>query len=130
MLATNELLNSFLEKTLSGMDTAVSFLEAEIPEVIKQLLMWNFAYNLILFLVASVLIIIWIKSELYIWKKLYPLSKDEESFIFMNIVPGGLARLGLLVLIAVIVNLKWLMIWIAPKVWLLEYAATLTGIKK
>lgn len=130
MLTTNEILNSFLEKTLSGMNTAVSFLEAEIPEVIKQLLIWNFAYNLILFLVASILIVIWIKSELYIWKKLYPLCKNSESFVFTNILPGGLVRFGLLIFIAYIVNLKWLMIWIAPKVWLLEYAATLTGIKK
>ena len=43
----NKILVELLQKAANGIDAAVSFSEAQIPEVIHQLLVWQFSKSLI-----------------------------------------------------------------------------------
>lgn len=120
----NEALATLINNALAGMDTSIEFLEAEIPDVITQLLMWNMTKSGILF---SIGIILWIGFGILIksiWNKCknaQGLDSELEGF-----VPIFLACSFLLSVVSLFtINLTWLQIWIAPKVWLLEYAAQL-----
>ena len=125
-------LAELLGKASSGIDTASNFLVSELPDVIQQLLMWHGVYSFILFLFATVFIPTGIA---FIFKAFS--GKDKEGHWAYTKAPydpmsiNGVLVLLLSVVILVVgfvmLNFKWLMIWIAPKVWLLEYAARLTN---
>lgn len=131
-----------LSKANNGIDEAGGFLAAELPEVIKQLLIWNGIYNFILFIIA-VAIVALIKpviSECILknnkakedYKNEVPWTRYNgcdsttshayDLIKFIYIIPFVQFTIGIS-----IINMKWLQIWIAPKVWLLEYAAKLAN---
>lgn len=63
----NKILIDLLQKAANGIDAAVSFSQAQIPDVIHQLLLWNFVHSLLMttFAVASIPLVIWlIKKQL------------------------------------------------------------------
>ncbi len=103
-----------INKAIQGIDSTTDFLLSEIPEVIQQLLMWNFAKSLIL-------------CTLF-----FALSITLIRFLFLSLKEHNEPELIIILMIAVVVcgavtfaNHGWLMIWLAPKVWLIEYAANL-----
>ena len=115
--------------------TTKDFVLAELPDVISQMLMWYGVYNFILFVIAVVIFI----SVGWVWKKYSGVGIPKEG---SNKRPWTLthndrgefdahmvASLGLtiipLVIASVNINLEWLKIWIAPKLWLIEYTAQL-----
>jgi len=136
-------LAELLSKANNGIDAAGNFLEAELPEVISQLLMWHGVYNFIIMFWAPIYIFIMYravkpflnppttkedakKSQYYCWNDYSERVNLREAF----------APIGSMIFLAVFgtvgaistakcLNLEWLQIWIAPKVWLLEYAANL-----
>ena len=119
-----------LSKANSGIDAASGFLVAELPEVIQQLLMWHGIYNFIMMMVAVACISI--ASTLYV-KVIKNLNNKDHwatNSTATDFSPsGGLSLILSIVLIIVFffcMNIEWLQIWIAPKLWLLEYAAQLT----
>ncbi len=120
-----ELLNVIIADALSIRE----FVIEEMPEVVQQILAWNFAYSLISF-VAGVLI--WIGFPILICKHYKWLKKESDDFCddlkcMFNLL-FGLAY-GIVFSVcgfALITNLTWLQIWLAPKVYLIEYAANLT----
>ncbi|HEM8007202.1 TPA: hypothetical protein ACTYHK_001649 [Citrobacter koseri] len=142
----NKILVELLQKAANGIDAAASFSQAQIPEVVHQLLVWNLVHSLIMTLIAisTIPLIFWFVkrqcqkveigkfgNEGYSWDRGNPKysptmvwdSKGELSFL---IVPGAavLCFWGLWV-IAVVTKMTWLKIWLAPKLYLLEYAASL-----
>ncbi|EMN1955336.1 hypothetical protein RN313_003401 [Citrobacter koseri] len=142
----NKILVELLQKAANGIDAAVSFSQAQIPDVVNQLLVWNLVHSLIMTLIAisTIPLIFWFVkrqcqkveigkfgNEGYSWDRGNPKysptmvwdSKGELSFL---IVPGAavLCFWGLWV-IAVVTKMTWLKIWLAPKLYLLEYAASL-----
>ena len=111
-----------IEKAISGIDTAANFLAAEIPDVIHQLLMWNLTYS---FLKASLCFAIVVAIVYFAYhgeKKLHAEgdhgSKGLPTFVAAVLIVGPFCGLCSSVTEA-------LKIWIAPKVWLIEYAAEL-----
>jgi hypothetical protein len=142
-------LGELLSKASNGIDSASGFLMAELPDVIYQLLMWHGVYNFILFIVC-LLVPLLIASNLNKLKlTVPPMIKEGEpdnfywrdgnrkysSFSFncerteISII-ADIAK-WMIVFVSILacmanINLQWLQIWIAPKVWLLEYAAKLS----
>lgn len=111
----NELLLNLIDKAQQGME----FAEAQIPDVIEQLLIWKMAtsaawmaLSIFTFLASVALGIFLIRIA----------RKDNDS---------EWASLGALVLLVgfgisiALADTDWLQIWLAPKVYLLEYAASL-----
>ena len=117
-LALTEILN----KTISGIDTSVEFMQAELPDVISQLLTWYAVYNGSLALLAIFII----AALCFGWIKIIRISKQDDSAIDVDeFMVAAIISVILFVTAIILFNLEWLQILIAPKIWLIEYAATL-----
>lgn len=130
MSTINEAVALLIEKAISGIDASVSFLQAEIPDVVHQLLLWQLVYHAVTCFIGVALLagsFFWLKFQWKYWTtpvEYHGIMKErwkqsEGSFI-ANIFILLPLTWGLCLL-----NLTWLQIWIAPKVYLIEYAATL-----
>lgn len=101
----------------------VNFLQAQIPDVIYQLLAWQMTLSIIQCVVALLIAILLVYLDVKMYN-FYKNSSDKDDMLFFYGMLGLLPRLSWLVPIGLF-NLKWLQIWIAPKIFLIEYAATL-----
>lgn len=118
----NKILADLLQKASNGIDTAVSFSQAQIPDVIHQLLVWN-AVSSLLFQVIAILTVI---GFLLTVKKEWEIAEGysgADFFAFLYIVCGALA--SIIMFVGFWFNFDWLKIWLAPKLYLIEYAASL-----
>lgn len=119
----NEELQKALVDILNSVLAAKDFLVAEVPDVIQQLLLWKAAYSAISMLgfFALVSLIIWINKKQieYIKKQDYWELGDHPE------VMANLFQIFWIIPLSTLWSLDWLMIWIAPKIFLLEYAAQL-----
>jgi hypothetical protein len=134
-------LADLISKTLQGVDASKDFLTSEIPDVIEQLLMWHGIYSFIVFMLMA----FWFMLAIYFNVKQYKFWKniigDKEKIKklprFLRLYNGEEVEWGVVVplnliqllhfipLVFMIENLAWLQIWIAPKVWLIEYMGRL-----
>ena len=114
-------LGELLSKANNGINTAGEFLAAELPDVIQQLLMWHSLKSCIYGVLFSFVLAISIYGLVRGWRAMV----DDIDY-----TPGFLCGL-VAVAMSSIITFKCfstaLMIWVAPKVWLLEYAAKLTN---
>ena len=110
-------LAEILGKTLNGIDAASSFVVAELPDVIQQLLMWYAIKGFLLFAVGITLIPMYYKFCRWAYVKSENNPDSIPVFLVFSCIPFG-ATLFLF-------NLDWLQIIIAPKIWLIEYASEL-----
>lgn len=133
-------LTAIINKTLAGIDAGTAFLQAELPDVIQQLLLWKLAEALILVATGLVVLAIsaWVARVNFRKVKVNPnggahgnikptLVYNEDGDIHPGIVAYGVVQ----VFVAVCA-LAWLsytltavQIFIAPKIYLIEYAASL-----
>lgn len=133
-----KILVDLLQKASNGIDSAVSFSQAQIPDVVHQLLVWNFASSIIaqVFSLVVMLIVAMLLAKLAFdrtsrkpWTCYKQDARLNETSDFFDIVAlisviGG----ALIVMCSIIVfncNFDWLKIWLAPKLYLIEYAASL-----
>lgn len=98
---------------------AIDFASEQIPDVIHQLLLWKFTISLIWFS-TGVISLILLGIGL---KKYWDTDIDIEIKAISTVFFGGL--IGFASLAIIFTNLTWLKIWIAPKLFLLEYATDL-----
>lgn len=121
-----------LQATIEAAGTAKDFLAAELPDVVQQLLLWKMAHSIVISLIGIVVFIIvpWLIFRGYRRSSQYDALPDESSYrfdksdfmtlrILLQIVFGLLSFIP--------INFTWLQIWLAPKVYLIEYAARLAG---
>lgn len=118
----NEALTKLIEKALSGIDAAGDFMAGEIPEVINQLLVWHAVESAMWFS-------IWLLVSIALC---YHLKKNNSKMV--DWCSGGGEPIILLVWSCPVVtytitlaNIEWLKILIAPKLYLLEYAAKMVS---
>jgi hypothetical protein len=103
----------------------------EIPLVVQELLTWKFTESLLLFTLSMIFTISWIIISVKIWKygsrpheKYSGTNRDnwEEAWIGY----GFYNFMGLVISVPwVIHSFDWLKILVAPRLYLLEYAAQL-----
>jgi hypothetical protein len=143
MSKTNDELNAVLigavNKTVEVFDTAAEFLEAQAPEVLEQLLMWNLVSSLVSF-VTGIVVLYALQHFVrkysgkgarvnpdaeYCRDRKQTLTHDEAGDIcprvMITFTVVGIA--GSVAFAAVVNNMDWLQILVAEKIWLLEYAA-------
>lgn len=127
-----------IQKASSGIDASVSFLSSEIPDVISQLLLWNITASSVGMFVSA--IVIGSSLSMIVWMmKLYGAGRDTGKPNWVHdgekynplrerVIPVSIV-LFLALLVSPIVFIANLMevlkIWLAPKIWLIEYAASL-----
>jgi hypothetical protein len=110
-----------LGKANNGIDTAGDFLASELPEVIQQLLMWHMTVNIIW---SFVFLCVFATVGWLFW---FCCKKEDKSGgwgpgIFLCVIGLVVTFLGFFSYASTA-----LQIWIAPKVWLIEYAAKLAS---
>lgn len=115
----NKILVDLLQKASNGIDAAVSFSQAQIPDVIHQLLVWKMVLYgsrigsfTILLAVTLWLIKKYLKEE----------SKYAPAIVLTSVI---FAVFSVVVVTSNIGNA--LQLWIAPKIWMIEYAASLVN---
>lgn len=120
-------IQALITKAIDGVDASVTFLQAEIPDYVYQLLLW---YGVKSAIVASVFFIVVVVCAIGCVKLVKHANKpdtDDDSkdgawiatvFITLFVVIPS-------VILFFIYALEALQIYIAPKVWLLEYASGL-----
>jgi len=125
-----EALANILKKATVGIEKGVDFLNAEIPEVAEQILKWHMWESILInsiFLIIAVLVYIFAYT-------LYKIGVDRNKVVKDGVISHGadwyLASFAFIIvasiiLLSVILNLTWLKILIAPKLYLIEYAAEL-----
>lgn len=131
---TEQVLASLLERAVQGIDEAVAFSQAQVPDVVEQLLLWKAVESGIwfscgfLFILAIFLFWRWVLPKVIEEYKL-PSLKRRESIEFFVPMAGTLVSMtmGSIAITMMARNLDWLKILIAPKLYLLEYAAKLVG---
>lgn len=127
--------SQLIEKSLNGVDTAAAFIQSELPDYVYQLLLW---YGVKSAIVGLVYLLI---SALWFWygiikpvKIIMDGTKSKKATIFTDrdgdvSVISALLSFNVFLLAPFLGSfnnlLEALQIWIAPKVWLLEYASTL-----
>ncbi|ENZ5844112.1 hypothetical protein ACGXM7_000572 [Shigella sonnei] len=142
----NKILVDLLKKASDGIDSAITFSQAQIPDVVHQLLVWNMVDSLIKTLIAisTIPLVFWFMKKQYqkveigifdnegwSWDKGNPKykptmiweSNGEISFLILPL--AAVFVLWVSFIIAVVTNMTWLKIWLAPKLYLIEYAASL-----
>lgn len=103
----------------------VDWLYTEVPEVVEQFLLWSFAESFIGFLVRFFFIFVYpfvlYKVAKHFYDKLEVSKAHDESFFWIPTAFIG----GVTILVSQLcswdsINLNWLKVWLAPKVYLLE----------
>lgn len=124
----DQALANVLIQASEGIEKASEFVLAEIPDVAAQALLWYGTYHFLMFLLGLALI----PGFYQVYKKIYLFVKsidDEEHRVLAYIIcgmVGGILVIPLSVLYCLdLINLTWLKIWIAPKLWMIEYAASI-----
>lgn len=119
-----ELLGKFLQTTLDTADKVGEFAVAQLPDLVQQALNWYFAYGLIQFVAGIALAIFAIIADV---KLLKWVTKDGNGDMVFGVwgVLGMIPRVPTWVAVFNLVNFQWLKIWIAPKLWLIEFATKL-----
>ena len=103
----------------------VDWLYTEVPEVVEQFLLWSFAESFIGFLVCFFFIFVYpfvlYKVVKHFYEKLEVSEAPDESFFW---IPTGVISVVTILVSQLIswrtINLNWLKVWLAPKVYLLE----------
>lgn len=122
----NDALVTIISRVTQGLDSAVSFLSAQLPDVIHQLLMWHFTTSLVKDCFGFLIIIMFIVCDFYLFRvmKEEPAnSKDEIAGFCAFLVI--LSLVGTAIVYWLFLSFDWLEIWVAPKIWLIEYGTTL-----
>lgn len=126
-----------LNKTVNSIDASVSFLEAEIPDVVSQLLTWYAVKGVLLATIGVLLLLAYAVAV----RKVIESKPDEGSNFFWDRYPGSdhvefsvqggytLGVVGALICLSaldMICNVEdTLQIVVTPKIWLIEYASSL-----
>ncbi|HEO1670817.1 TPA: hypothetical protein VAK86_000178 [Klebsiella aerogenes] len=133
----NKILVELLQKAVNGIDAAVSFSQAQMPDIVHQLLIWNsvqsalFQMSGFLFLIGALKLPGFAKrakknGERWTAYDGNPNDKWFVSSISYDMCTFTLPIAGtMLGIIMIVFNFDWLKIWLAPKLYLLEYAASL-----
>lgn len=112
-------LAEILNKTTQGVEAGVGFLQRELPDVVQQLLVWHAVrsavFCLFAFLIAGLLG--YAAKRLWNW-----LSEEDDGSQIFAAFP---AAFSLLFVFIALHQSDWLQILLAPKLYLIEYAASL-----
>ena len=120
----DELLAQTLHKILDGVDATTAFVQEQLPDVVQQVLNLYFVYYSLAALFAVVLFSLQMYLSYYWIAKVEP-KLDTEVQGNGTVFGVGIGGFALLAIEKTLFNLQWLKIWIAPKLWLIEYTANL-----
>lgn len=118
---------------IDSLNASQDVILGQLPEVVQQLLVWKATLSVVLCLVGIVAL------ALVAWSfKFYRRGEPDERGLYkesiffasrgevdIGVILLAFTQLVLLVLGLALINLEWLKIWLAPKIFLIEYVAKL-----
>lgn len=130
-------LGELLGSVNSGIGAAGEFLASELPDVIQQLLLWYGVKSGLTCLVGIVAAILFPKLISVLLRK----TDGKSSFFWdsqgdfsgypLPAITVMMGVMGAIIIEAIFIfdfiNIEWLQIWLAPKIWLIEYASRLAS---
>lgn len=134
----------FMDLALDGVDATTTFMQAQLPDYVEQLLMWYLVREATYFVIGAVLLAVSVYGVYCLIAKRrqgkpkdgasgYRLqyeptwSHDEDGDVSVTILIIGIALTIPFAASFAFLNLTWLQILIAPKVWLVEYVTRLAS---
>lgn len=124
---------ALINKAVGGVEATTEFLSGELPDYIYQLLMWYGISSLVQAVFGVVLLFYTVHYTKKLGKCIYKGLQEKKEWAwdgkhttFGYVVSWfGLAITAFIAFLVAIsnINIEWLQIWIAPKVWLVDYAA-------
>lgn len=138
-----------INKAISGIDASIGFLSAEIPDVVHQVLVWYAVESFIYFSISAVVVVggIVLFNKKVGWSKAEAVKAYENGETWTRYYRGGQVTsleydaimampdyyqsralaiiVSLFGTLGLLLHLDWLKILIAPKLWLIEYAASI-----
>lgn len=138
----NELQNAVAQVLIAALNTAKQtghWLQGQMPEVLHQLIRWNLIQDSVTIFLSLLFMAIYFRS-VFVFSRKYKQAKKEDGSTLFDItdMPCGIVWIvwfvgGLFGLVSSVIGLisslmDGLEIFIAPKVWLLEYATHLYNI--
>lgn len=127
-----KLIINSIEKTGHVLDKAVDFVVEEAPKVVEEFLMWKFIESFLGFCLSIGLTICTLIGGFFIYRNRYDV---KEGLAGTNLSASIIATV-ILVMLAMVsfnktMNLDWLKIKMAPRIYLIEYASSVyKGVKK
>ncbi|ENH4956993.1 hypothetical protein ACLIAG_000097 [Enterobacter hormaechei] len=133
----NKILVDLLQKASNGIDAAVSFSQAQVPDVIHQLLVWSSVQSALcqafglLFLIGAMKLPVFARRARKNGEKWTAHDGKPNDGWFISSFSYDMCTLmapiaGTIIgILMVALNFDWLKIWLAPKIYLIEYAASL-----
>lgn len=118
----NDILITLINRAASGIDQAVDFSKAQMPDVIHQLMIWKaVSYSLS---IGTCLISLMICAFLLCKGiGLLRINSSSNPGFVLTLFPGVITVFLFIFLCSEIGSA--IQLWLAPKVWLIEYAANL-----
>ena len=124
-------INQLINMSLVAIDKGATFLSGQIPDVIQQLLLWkaweSFLHFFIVGIVLSIVIVYANIKQFNYWmqettdKDGYKRKRINENYSVIALF-NTVQSIWVFILPQAICNLTWLQIWVAPKIYLIEYA--------
>ena len=127
-------IGDLITKSLDLAEVSGEFLVNEIPDVVYQLMLWHGVKSGIICLAGLLSLVAAIYINYRIIKSITNYTHNGEvgttvflkygndpDFVIRFVPFVAINILGVITILNTI-NIEWLQIWIAPKVWLLEYA--------
>ena len=131
-------LSTFVKDSIESLTTTKEFCVEQAPDLIQQILAWKFWQSVSVLLIWTVIVIGYIIYYRYVLRTCKKTKEEQNArssyhndpyetpFFICSSMIG--AFLGLIYIIVVCVNLYTILqIWIAPKIFLIEYASGLIG---
>jgi hypothetical protein len=118
-------LSSILNWIETTAKTAETFAAEQTPLYIQELLAWNFWYSLIYWIILGIIPLI--AAALLVRLAYKEIHKPDSNADIFGPLCGGVLIATTIGAFGFFCNLEWIQIWIAPRVWLLEYAAGVIG---
>ncbi|WP_234262273.1 hypothetical protein [Klebsiella aerogenes] len=118
----NKILVELLQKAANGIDAAVSFSQAQLPDVVEQLMHWKMASYSLQILTCLLIIV----AMVFLFKKSCKWFKDykKEGFGILGMIASPIVSAPCAIIFFISTG-NLIQLWIAPKIWLIEYAACL-----
>lgn len=125
--ALQNTINTILTEAMAVAEATGEFLVDQVPDVVEQLLVWHLTVSLIgmcLFILIHVISVKLIVKHMKDW--FFDLDGPDRGLI--STMGGSMYAIYMTVTALILSpSLDWLKIWIAPKLYLLEYAADLVS---
>lgn len=122
--ALDSVLADAIQKTQGGIEKAVDFSLEQAPLLIQEALTWygvkSFLSMLLSVAILIALVVIFVKA--FKWAKKHNYDEEDMFFGCLFFAMGSIIPI---VIAASFFSIEWIQIWIAPRVWLIEYASKL-----